>query len=356
MTVGRRWYAFCAIALASIALAACDGGAKPTTTPAPGAASTATAAALFDAPTASAPATASSGTAAGASPIATPDLAGRTPCATAKPHATGDSDETLRSGGIDRTYILHVPPSYDGTRQTPLVLNLHGFGSNARQQAIYSGFPAKGDREGFIVVTPDGTGDPRHWNYPGISGADDIAFMRDLLDHVETDLCIDAKRVFVSGMSNGAAMSSFIACAMPDRITAIAPVAATAYPPACADVRAIPVISFRGTEDPCVPFDGGTSTCGMRLPVAPVEDVMRNWATHDRCNLDAARQRFGPHVRTIAYSECADDTAVVLFVIEGGGHTWPGSIDVPRLGPTTHEVNATDEIWYFFVGQGQLRR
>jgi polyhydroxybutyrate depolymerase len=262
----------------------------------------------------------------------------------------------LQSGGIERTYILHVSPSYDGTRQTPLVLNLHGFGSNARQQAIYSGFPGKSDREGFIVVTPDATGTPKHWNYPGLGGADDIGFMRDLLDRVEADLCIDAKRVFVSGMSNGAAMSSFIACAMPDRITAIAPVAASVFARTCTGVRAIPTISFRGTEDPCVPFEGGTSKCGQFLPVVAAKDAMRAWAEHNRCNVTPAEQQFSAHVNTITYSECSDGAAVVLFVIDGGGHTWPGSIDVPRLGATSHEVNATDEIWQFFAAQGNLRR
>jgi polyhydroxybutyrate depolymerase len=285
-----------------------------------------------------------------------PVTEGRASCVPAKPHAAGDSNEAIQSSGIERTYILHVPPSYDGSRETPLVVNLHGFGSNARQQAIYSGFPAKGDREGFIVVTPDGTGDPRRWNFPGLGGADDIAFIGELLDRLEADLCIDAKRVFVSGMSNGAAMASFIACAMPERITAIAPVGATAYPRNCDGARAIPIIGFRGTDDPCVPFDGGTSTCGLNLPVAAVEDVMRSWAEHDGCNPEPARQPYSSNVNTIAYSECRGDTAVVLFVIEGGGHTWPGSIDVPRLGPTSHEVNATDQIWEFFAAQGNLRR
>ena len=262
----------------------------------------------------------------------------------------------MQSGGIARTYILHVPPSYDGTRNVPLVLNLHGFGSNARQQAFYSGFPAKGDREGFIVVTPDGSGTPQHWNYPGLGGADDIAFTGELLDRVEADLCIDTKRVFVSGISNGAAMSSFIACAMPDRITAIAPVAASVFPRTCGSARAVPVISFRGTADPCVPFEGGTSQCGQKLPVAPAQTAMKDWASHDGCNAIPALQQFAASVRTVAYSECADDTAVVLFIVDGGGHTWPGSIDVPRLGVTSHEVNATDQMWEFFVAQGNLRR
>lgn len=326
-----------------------SGGGSSTTTPAGNASPAATATAFFDTNASPEPSSA-------ATPETAADMAARASCAAVKPHAAGDTTETMQSGGIDRTYILHVPALYDGTRETPLVINLHGFGSNARQQAIYSGFPDKADNEGFIVVTPNGTGSPQHWNYPGLGGADDIAFMGDLLDRVEADLCIEVKRVFVSGISNGAAMASFIACAMPDRISAIAPVAASVFPRTCTGAAPVPIISFQGTDDPCVPFNGGTSKCGQALPVPATKDAILNWATHDGCNTTPAEQQFSPHVSTIAYSECTDDAAVVLFVIDGGGHTWPGSIDVPRLGVTSHEVNATDEIWEFFVAQGNLRR
>ena len=286
---------------------------------------------------------------------ATPDVRDRPQCPVAKPHASGNQDGTLESGGLQRSYILHVPPSYDGTGRTPLVLNLHGFGSNARQQAIYSGLPAKADREGFIVVTPDGAGTPQRWNILTAAGVDDVAFMGDLLNRVEADLCIDERQVFAAGISNGSAFAQRLACAMPDRITAVAAVAALVFPIRCGTDRAIPVIAFHGTEDPCVPFTGGTSKCGMGLPVPAVEAAATDWARHDGCDMEPARQEWSKHVRTIAYSECRDDTAVLLFVIDGGGHTWPGSIDVPRLGATTQEVNATDEMWAFFAAQGSLR-
>jgi polyhydroxybutyrate depolymerase len=297
-------------------------------------------------------ATATAGNATQPTPIASTAAA----CTPARPHASGDSNETLDAGGARRTYILHVPPSYDGSRALPLVLNFHGFGSNARDQAIYSQLPAKADDEGFIVITPDGTGTPRQWTYPGLGATDDIGFVGALLDRIESQLCVDSRRVFAAGMSNGAAFSSFVACAMPDRITAIAAIAATAYPVSCMTARAIPVISFRGTDDACVPFAGGTAQCGQHLPVRSAEDSARAWAAHDNCKLDPARQPYSEHVRTVAYSECRDDAAVVLFIVDGGGHTWPGSIGVPRLGVTTHEVNATDQLWEFFVAQGALRR
>jgi len=293
----------------------------------------------------------------GATPAAsgTPDVGERATCPTARPYASGNEDATLESGGLQRTYILHVPPSYDGTRRMPLVLNFHGFGSNARQQAVYSGLPAKGDRAGFIVVTPNGNGTPQRWNLVEAAGVDDVAFVRDLLDHVEAQLCIDTQRVFAAGISNGSAFALRVACSMPNRIDAVAAVAALYLPLRCDSTRPIGVIAFHGTNDPCVPFNGGTSRCGLGLPVPSVESAAADWAKHDGCNAEAARQPFSAHVSTIAYSECSGDAAVVLYVIEGGGHTWPGSIDVPRLGGTTHEVNATDQIWDFFVAQGNRR-
>jgi polyhydroxybutyrate depolymerase len=276
-------------------------------------------------------------------------------CTPARLHASGDTDGTLRSGGLDRTYVLHVPPSYDGTRETPLVLNLHGFGSNGRQQALYSRMPQKADAEGFITVAPDGAGEPRRWTFPGLGEVDDVAFLRALLDDLEMKLCVDPDWVFVTGMSNGAGFATVLACALPGRFAAIAPVAATSYTPACDGTPPLPVITFRGTDDRCVPFDGGTTACGLGLPVRPAEEVVRLWAEHNGCNSEPARQRRGEHVRTTAYSECRDDVAVILFAIEGGGHTWPGSIAVPRLGTTSTEVDATDEIWRFFVASATIR-
>ncbi len=291
-----------------------------------------------------------------ASPLAaTAAVSGRPTCAEARPHRAGDEDATMQSGGMERSYILHVPPSYDGTRRTPLVLNFHGFGSNARQQALYSGLPAKGDAAGFIVVTPNGAGTPQRWNLAASGGVDDVAFARGLLDRVEAQLCVDTQRVFAAGISNGSAFSLRLACEMPDRIAAVAAVAAMYMPLRCGQ-QAVGVIAFHGTADPCVPFEGGTSKCGMGLPVPSVETAAADWAKHDGCSATPSQTSISAHVRTVAYSECGDDAAVVLYVIDGGGHTWPGSIDVPRLGATTHEISATDQIWEFFQAQGARPR
>ena len=276
-------------------------------------------------------------------------------CTPARPHAAGDTDGSVMSGVLERTYILHVPPSYDGTRALPLVLNFHGFGSNAREQAIYSGFPAKGDAAGFFTVSGNGTGEPQRWTFPGLGDVEESAFVADLLDKLEAELCIDASRVYLAGMSNGAAISTSIACALPGRVAAIAEVGATASPRTCAPGVSIPIITFRGTEDMCVPYEGGTSQCGMQLPVVAAEESARQWAEQDACNPVPATKRIADDVLVTAYSECAGFAAVLLYTVQGGGHTWPGSIDVARLGPTTHTINATDLIWEFFEGHAVER-
>lgn len=246
--------------------------------------------------------------------------------------------------------MLHVPPAYDGSRALPLVVNLHGAGSNAAQQIFYSGFNKKADAAGFVTITPDALGTPQAWNFiPLSSGADDVGFIRAAIDRTERDLCIDAARVYATGISSGAAMAVRLACSLQDRIAAIGIVAALWYPPDCPTAKAMPVLEFHGTDDPVVPFKGGkvaTST----IPVPAVEDSAAAWAKADGCNPAPATARPAAHVRTLAYSECRNFAAVVLYIVEGGGHTWPGaSVDVNALGATSHEISATDEIWSFFA-------
>src|SRR5439155_9191732 len=159
------------------------------------------------------------------------------------------------------------PPSYDGTKRTPIVLSLHGAGSSAAAQAAYSRFPAKADSEGFILISPDAVGTPKAWNFiPLPSGGDDVGFVRDVLDRMDAQFCIDDARIYSTGISSGAAMSVRLACSLQDRIAAIGPVSALYYPPNCPTTKAMPVIEFHGTADKLVPFSGGTTVGGLPSP------------------------------------------------------------------------------------------
>lgn len=270
-------------------------------------------------------------------------------CAPARPHEPGSFSKTLTSADLEREYILHVPASYKGEDATPLVVNLHGHASSATEQAIYSGLPAKGKEAGFIVVTPQGTGDMPHWNFTTFeSGApDDVAFIEDLLDTLDSEFCIDPARVYATGISNGAAMSVTLACHLSDRIAAIAPVAGVFFFPGCPSTHRVSIIAFHGTDDKLAPFEG-RPPAPSSVPVPPTEESVQKWATYNGCAEEPERVAVTESVRLLRYGGCDEGATVELYVIEGGGHTWPGTaIDIP-FGDTTREISANDLMWSFF--------
>ena len=242
-----------------------------------------------------------------------------------------------------------MPASYDGTRAVALVFNFHGYGSNAKQQMLYGNFTPLADRDSFLIVAPEGQGDSRHFNLTRESGLqDDVAMVRALLDHLEATLCVDAKRVYSTGMSDGGAMTSMLACQAGDRFAAFGPVAVLLFLPGCGGSHPISIAGFMGTDDPIVPFDGGPVRCcgGPVLGSAP--DAMAGWAEHDGCAPEFSDERLGTEVRKRTWTGCAKGGEVVFYIIDGGGHTWPGSVGVGRLGLTTKQIDASSTIWDFF--------
>jgi len=266
--------------------------------------------------------------------------------------ATGSFIETLESSGVQRAYRVYVPASYDASTPVPIVLNFHGFGSNALEQERYSDFPALAGREGFIVATPDGTNSPQRWYIygqlePGY--VDDFAFVDALIDALSARYCIDPARIYATGISNGGGMTSQLACHLNGRIAAIAPVAGSPYSElTCRGEGPMPVVAFHGTDDTLVPFEGGPGG-RLGLPINPVRDNMRQWAEHNGCNLALQTQRIADDVMLESYGGCADGADVHLYVVEGGGHTWPGSSrNIATLGSTTRSISATELAWRFF--------
>jgi len=293
-----------------------------------------------------------------AEPTATPldaTVAPGTAPGTANCSALGEPGlhiETLNAGGVDRTYRLYVPASYDASTAMPLVLNFHGFASNALEQERYTDFPSLAEREGFIVATPEGTNDPQRWYIYGQAEAgyvDDFAFVDQLIDAISARYCIDPSRIYATGISNGGGMSSLLGCELNHRIAAIAPVAGSPYSELlCRDAGPMPVVAFHGTDDELVPFEGGPGG-RLGLPVTGVRGNMRDWAEHNGCNLTLQTERIAEDVVLESYGGCADGAGVHLYVIEGGGHTWPGaSRDIALLGETTQSISATEVAWRFF--------
>lgn len=266
-----------------------------------------------------------------------------------QPHAGGVSGETIQSAGTTRPYRLAVPDDYTGEKPLPLILNFHGFTSNAIQQAIYSELEEKGPERGYVVLTPNGSGSLMFWNIiPDLDTPDDVAYTGELIDATEAALCINPARVYSAGMSNGAGMSVHLGCHLRGRLAAIASVAGVnLLQGSCPQGKDLPVIAFHGQADGVVPYDGGR-TAVANLEVTSVEDAVAAWAKRDGCKKRPTTETVSEHVQHFGYSGCDKKSDVQLYRVSDGSHTWPGGLNVPWLGHVTTEINAADLILDFF--------
>ena len=252
---------------------------------------------------------------------------------------------SLTHEGRNRTFLVHVPDGYDPALPTPVVLDLHGRVFTAEAQRDLTSMDEVADREGFIVVHPQGIG--RTWNGGVCCGEamrediDDVGFLSAVLDALEADLCVDCARVFATGMSNGAYMAHRLACELSDRIAAIAPVAGTMAIANCSPTRPVPVLHFHDDDDQVVRYDG---VGGFLSAPGSCE----GWAERNGCNATSTPTFMQDDVRCEAWTDCDEGAVVELCTIEGGGHTWPGGTPLPLLGRTTQTISASELAWEFF--------
>ncbi|MGB8853546.1 MAG: PHB depolymerase family esterase [Pirellulales bacterium] len=276
----------------------------------------------------------------------------------------GDHSRSCEVDGGERSYLVHVPPQYDSAAAMPVVLGFHGGGANAENMVVFSGLNEKADQAGFIVVYPEGSGRLQRMltfnagNCCGHAAArsiDDVAFTRLVLDDLERIATIDRRRVFATGMSNGAMMCYRLASELSDRIAAIAPVAGPMGTKDCRPGRAVSVMHFHGDADEFAPFKGGRGRGPSGTDFYSVQHSIDAWVAANGCKPMPRttpcpdRADDGTTVKKIRYDSGRDGAEVVLVVIEGGGHTWPGR--EPRLralGTSTQDISANDMMWEFF--------
>lgn len=257
--------------------------------------------------------------------------------------------------GITRTYSVYIPASYSASNPVPLVLNLHGLGSNGAQQALYTNFQAIADTANFILVHPNGTVNQltgqTFWNI-GIFGVtvDDVGFLSNLVDTISANYSILQDRIYSTGMSNGGYMSYALAC-QTNKFRAIGSVTGgmTTYMYSnCTGGNAIPIIQIHGTEDQTVPYDGNSTS-------KSIEDVVALWVNKNNCNstpivtqIPNTNTSDGATAEQFLYTNGTNNHTVELFKVTGGGHTWPGAMHLPGMGNTCQDFSATKEIWRFF--------
>ena len=249
-------------------------------------------------------------------------------------HASGVQQRRLMSGGRERSYRLFVPPRYDGSTPLPMVLDLHGSGGTSAGQARNSGFEDVAAREGFVVASLQA--DAGRWNVPVRENRpDDVAYVGDVIDDVAAQLCTDKTRVYATGFSGGARMSSLLGCMLNGRIAAIAPVSGLRWPAPCTG-RTIPVLTFHGLADPQNPYDGKAEGRGDEW-LESVPDALAGWAGHDGCDPKVILEDPPGLLSTMRYTGCRDGAEVRMIRIDGLGHAW-----------TRKEIDTTKVMWEFF--------
>jgi|SRR4051812_11964039 polyhydroxybutyrate depolymerase len=273
--------------------------------------------------------------------------------------------------GQARWYLETVPSRTADDDPMALVVDFHGLAEGAQVHTAMSGMGELGQKEGFAVVFPNGTGSPIRWDTDEDRAKNpDLQFVSKVLDEVEANLCIDKTRVYASGLSMGAFMTSLVACSMSDTFAAAAPVAGVQFSKTCKPDRPVPILAFHGTKDPILLFNGGVNadalapvlgntpnTSGTTTTTAPADlngkgypETVKQWAERDGCKGSKDTDVSAEVIHRVY--DCPSDTAVEFYIIKGGGHAWPGSAFSKSIasvvGYTTMDINASELIWKFF--------
>ncbi len=258
--------------------------------------------------------------------------------------------DSIYDQGSYRTFILHLPAGYNQNTEYPIVLNMHGLGSSAIEQYLYSQFHLEADEKGFIVVYPDAINNS--WD---LFGATDVNFLTHLIDTIRENYST-TDCLFSMGMSQGGFMSYKLTCEFPYELSGIASVTGNMITPwqsSCIGTHPTPVMQFHGTADAVVPYNG---TFG----IPPIEETMAWWANENDCNATPSFTAVpdidpndGSTAEEFAYGDCDEESDVIFYKIINGSHTWPGAFPIPEFGVTNQDIHASSIIADFFEGYCQ---
>ncbi|CAN5456345.1 hypothetical protein BH11PSE11_BH11PSE11_03210 [soil metagenome] len=277
--------------------------------------------------------------------------------------ANSSQTQSLLHDGIERSYVVRTPakPALANSL-LPLVIVLHGGGGNAAYAESMTGFTAKGDKENFIVVYPEGTGPYKGmlltWNsghccaFAMRGKVDDVGFISALIDKMIRDYPVDPKRVYATGMSNGGMMAHRLGIELSGKIAAIAPVVATVFGDEVKPQQAVAALMINGMLDKSMPVLGGP-TAGRNpdawdgTPLKPSTAQAEYWAGANGCKNTPEKQDRGAYLQW--RYPCPAGGSVEIYLIKDDGHSWPGGKAGSRFGDTPGSaLRGTDVIWDFF--------
>ena len=316
-----------ALATSLVALLIVSGCAGPATTPASSLAASS--------PEAPEPTTTTASPGSAAPSVAPPPAA---PCA-APPNESTEVRWAI--DGSERSTLVH-PPETAGTSPAPLVIALHGYGGFGMELERISELSDAADERGWIVVYPEGVGQPQAWGYdPAQLGhAADIAFLRTLVDDMVEAGCVDAERVVVTGISQGGWLADMAGCEMSDVVAGVVSVASRDFGWPCEPASPVPFAAVSGVLDDVLPWEGGPINAPPPITsVGSVDDWLAERATLRSCSGAPEETRTSPHVVRFEWSGCT--APVALYRVEDGGHSWPSGGGFP---PVNHELSVTEII------------
>jgi polyhydroxybutyrate depolymerase len=266
-----------------------------------------------------------------------------------------DPQQSVSVDGMDRTYLLHVPPQHDPEKPMPLVIVLHGHGGSAGAMVGSTGFDAIADREGFVVAYLQGTkgsDGKAGWNTgitpdPGIT-VNDVKFVRKVAAHLQTKLGVDPKRIYAAGFSNGGFMSHRLAAQASDLLAAVGVVEGTVgtqQDGAWLDIAPakgpIPIAIVHGKKDTTVPYAGGTTANGHTF--RSVADAVARWVKTNGCTGKPVKKTvIAGKVLTADYNTCKAKSEVLLYTLVEGQHQWPNTTNAGA-------ISGGEELWKFFT-------
>ncbi len=289
--------------------------------------------------------------------------------------AAGPVSHTVDVDTLTRSYTVYVPAGYDGLRQRPVVVMLHGAGATGAGVIAETGWGRKADREGFLAVFPDAVRaepasppafltNPQLWNDGSGRGqsflraVDDVRFLDLLLADLAKKYAVDSKAIFLTGFSSGASLVFRAAALLPDRFAAIAPVAGPCWPLPAGPPRrsALPTLFVAGTADPLNPLDGGTISLPWgSFDQPPLLAGLQEWARRNGCAAGLQPVAGKAGLRMLA----CPGLPLQVYLVEGLGHMWPGGepqFPAAYIGTDPGTMSATDVIWEFFAAvRGQMR-
>lgn len=267
--------------------------------------------------------------------------------------------DSLQVDSYLRSYLVNLPPNYNDSNNFSLVIALHGTGGSASQMETDYKLTAKSNNAKFIIVYPEGVRSDgilgiRTWNAGGCCdyamehNVDDVKYIKLLIQTLTGKYKINAKKVYVTGMSNGAMMSYRLGCELSAQLAAIAPVSGTLITTqACTPARQVPILHIHSAIDTKVPYQGGYGLANYYFP--PVDSGLHVWAGINGCNAAPEVVTDAPLYTKTQFAGCAGNMTIQMYLTKDGGHSWPGGLQARAAADEPSKAfDATDLIWDFF--------